>query len=141
RNLRRGLTIPENELASINSSITTARGRVGSGHSRVLGDGLRDLCRVHRVAAALVVVLDAPLALLLLGERDVEVEVEVAAERGRPGKRPAHPPLVCLQLRERRPRHRRERDVVVLQVDGEAVEPVRDRRAGRSNRYSLSTRT
>jgi hypothetical protein len=31
---------------------------------------------------------------LLLGERDVEVEVEITAERGRPGKRPSHPPLV-----------------------------------------------
>ena len=81
-----------------------------------------------------VVVFDAPLALLLLGERDVEVEVEVAAERGRPGKRPPHPPLVRLQLRERRPRHRRKRDVVVRQVDDEAVEPVRDRRAGRTPR-------
>ena len=66
--------------------------------------------------------------------RDVEVEVEVAAERGRPGKRPPHPPLVRLQLRERRPRHRRKRDVVVGQVDDEAVEPVRDRRAGRTPR-------
>ena len=91
-------------------------------------------CRVHRVAAALVVVFDDALALLLLGERDVEVEVEVAAERGRPGKRPPHPPLVRLQLRERRPRHRRKRDVVVRQVDDEAVEPVRDRRAGRTPR-------
>ena len=90
--------------------------------------------RVHRVAAAPVVVFDGPLALLLLGERDVEVEVEVAAERGRPGKRPPHPPLVRLQLRERRPRHRRKRDVVVRQVDDEAVEPVRDRRAGRTPR-------
>src|SRR5258708_6058642 len=44
-------------------------GRVGSGHGRVHGDGLWDLCRrVHRVAAALVVVFDAPLALLLLGK-------------------------------------------------------------------------
>ena len=73
-----------------------------------------------------------PLALLLLGERDVEVEVEVAAERGRPGKRPAHPLLVGLQLGERRARHRRKRDVVILQVDDDAVEPVRDRRAGRT---------
>jgi len=94
----------------------------GSAYGGELGDGLRDRCRVHRVAAAPVVVFDDPLALLLLGERDVEVEVEVAAERGRPGKRPPHPPLVRLQLRERRPRHRRKRDVVVRQVD-EAVEP------------------
>src|SRR5205085_7221184 len=39
-----------------------------------------------------------------------------------------------LQLRERRPRHRHERDVVVRQVDDEAVEPVRDRRAGWTSR-------
>src|SRR3984893_5226356 len=81
-----------------------------------------------------VVVLVASLALLLLGDRDVQVEVEVAAERGRPGKRPPQPPLVRLQFRERRSRHRRKRDVVVRQVDGEAVEPVRDRRAGRTPR-------
>src|SRR5207244_11618473 len=45
-----------------------------------------------------------------------------------------HPPLVRPQLRERRPRHRRERDVVVGQVDDEAVEPVRDGRAVRTPR-------
>src|SRR5258708_3408880 len=106
-------------------------GRVGSGHGRVRGDGLWDLCRrVHRVAAALIVVFDAPLALLLLGERDVEVEVEVAAARGGQWKGPPHPPLVRLQLRERRQRYHRKRDVVVGQVDDEAVEPVGDRRAG-----------
>ena len=81
-----------------------------------------------------VVVLGVPLALLLFGDRDVEVEVEVAAQRGRPGKRPPHPPLVRLQLRERRPRHRRQRDVVVRQVDDGAVEPVGDRRARRTAR-------
>ena len=99
---------------------------------RPLGGGFR--LRVHRVAARAGSCIRCPLALLLLGERDVEVEVEVAAERGRPGKRPPHPPLVRLQLRERRPRHRRKRDVVVGQVDDEAVEPVRDRRAGRTPR-------
>src|SRR6266481_425175 len=57
-----------------------------------------------------------------------------AASRGCPGKRPPHPPLVRLQLRERSPRHRRKRDIVVGQVDGEAVEPVRHRRAGRTSR-------
>src|SRR2546425_4939101 len=112
--------------------LARVRGYVGSAHSRAgdrpLGGGFR--LGIQRVVAALVVVFDVPLALLLLGDRDVEVEVEVAAERGRPGKRPAHPPLVRLQLRERRPRHRRKRDVVVGQVDDEAVEPVRDRRAG-----------
>ena len=54
-------------------------------------------------AAALVVVFNDSLALLLLGERNVEVEVELAAERGRPGECPPHPPLVRLQLGERRP--------------------------------------
>src|SRR6516164_2079120 len=63
-------------------------GCVGSANGREPGDGLRDRCRIHRMAAAPVVVLDDPLALLRLGERDVEVEVEVAVERGRPGKRP-----------------------------------------------------
>src|ERR1700730_9628583 len=81
-----------------------------------------------------VVVFDGPLALLFLGERDVEVEVEFPAERGRPGEAPAHPLLVRPQLRERRPRHRRKRDVVVGQVDDQAVEPVRNRRAGRASR-------
>src|SRR5262249_3547999 len=48
--------------------------------------------------------------------------------------RPAHPPLVRLQLRERRPRHRQQRDVVVGQVHDEAVERVRDRRTGCASR-------
>src|SRR5215475_11009676 len=52
--------------------------RIGSARSREAGDGLRDRCRVQRLAAAPVVVFDAPLALLLLRDRDVEVEVEVA---------------------------------------------------------------
>ena len=50
------------------------------------------------------------------------------------GKRPSHPPLVRLQLRERRPRDRPEHHVMVGQVHREAVEPVRDRRAGRTSR-------
>src|SRR4051812_21752427 len=52
--------------------LTRIRGHVGSGHGRAddraLGGGFR--LRVQRVAAALVVVFDAPLALLLLGDRD-----------------------------------------------------------------------
>src|SRR6058998_2751668 len=116
-------------------SLARVRGHVGSGHGRELGGSpLAAGFPLHVQRPAPVVVFHAPLALLLLGDRDVEVEVEVAAERGRPGKRPPHPPLVRLQLRERRPRHRRKRDVVVGQVDDEAVEPVRDRRAGRAPR-------
>ena len=57
-------------------------GGVGSSHGRVLRVGQRDLCRVQRGTAALVVVFDASLVLLFFGDRDVEVEVEVAAVRG-----------------------------------------------------------
>src|SRR3989338_5550035 len=61
--------------------LARVRGYVGSGHGRGLGDrslaaGFPDQRRL-----APVVVFDEPLALLLLGERDVEVGVEVAAER------------------------------------------------------------
>ena len=114
-------------------SLARVRGRVGSRHRREevgpFANTIFGLCRL-----APVVVFDASLALLLPGESDAEVEVEVASERGRPGERPPHPPLVGLQLRERRPRHRRQRDVVVGQVDDDTVEPVRDRRAGRTPR-------
>src|SRR5260221_12870013 len=73
--------------------LARVRGDVGSGHGRkgdrTLGGGFR--LRVQRVAAAPVVVFDTPRTLLLLGDRDVEVEVEGAAVRGRPGKIPPHP--------------------------------------------------
>ena len=62
--------------------------------------------RVHHVAVAPVVVFDAPFALLRLGDGDVEVEIEIAAQRRRPGKAPPHPPLIGLELGERRARHR-----------------------------------
>src|SRR4029077_20268993 len=105
--------------------------RVGSAGGCELDDDWRwGCCFVHRVAAALVVLIDGSRALLLLDERDVKVEVELAVERGDPGKGPSHSTLVGLQLREWRQRHRRKCDVVVRQMDGEAVEPVRDRRAG-----------
>src|SRR4029077_13062741 len=74
----------------------------------------------------------AVLAFLFLGDRNIEVEVEVGTVRGRPGKRPSHPLFVRLQLGEGRPRYRRQRYVVVRQVDDEAVERVRDRRTGRA---------
>src|ERR1700722_10406963 len=95
-------TVLEHERAQARP-IAPVRRRVRSAACRELGDRLWNRSRVERVAAALVVVFDGPLALLLLGERDIEVEVEVAAARGRPGKPPPHPPLVRLQLRERRP--------------------------------------
>src|SRR6266436_5383565 len=83
---------------------------------------------VHRAE----VVLDDSRLLLLLGVRHLEVVVEVAAERRRPGEAPAHPLLVRLQFRKRSPRHRAERDVVIGEVDDGAIEAVGDRRAGRA---------
>jgi len=59
---------------------------------------------------------------LFLAEPDVEVHVEVGAVRRRPGERPPHSLLERLQLRERRPRHRRQHDVVVGKVDGDPVD-------------------
>src|SRR6266581_321198 len=83
------------------------------------------------------VVFDGSRLPLLLGVRRLEVVVEVAAGRRRPGEAPAHPPLVRLQFRERSPRHPAERDVVIREVDDGAVEAVRDRRAGRAPRCVL----
>ena len=113
--------------------LARVRGHVGSGHGRDLGDGPLVAAQLPRRLAP-VVVFDASLALLLLGELDVEVEVELAAERGCPGERPPHPPLVLLQLLERRPRDSPEHHVMIGQVNYEPVEAVRDRRAGRTAR-------
>jgi len=41
---------------------------------------------IRRGLLGRVVVFDGPLALLRLGDRDVEIEVEVAVQRRRPGK-------------------------------------------------------
>src|SRR5258705_12202663 len=63
--------------------IALVRGRVGSAHGRELGLRPRAATLLTRAPLkrrlAPVVVFDAPLALLLLGEGDVEVGVEVAA--------------------------------------------------------------
>src|SRR5438094_10290751 len=86
-------------------SLARVCGHVGSAHDSERSGPVG--CRARRYLGerflALVVVFDA-LALLLLCGRDVEVEVEVADDRGRPGKGPAHSLFVRLQLRERRPR-------------------------------------
>ena len=86
--------------------VARVRGRVGSGHSRVLSDGLRDLRRIHHMAAALVVVFDAALALLLLSKRNVEVEVEIGLpQRRRPRETstPSRRSVRPVQLREAAP--------------------------------------
>src|SRR6202030_1468098 len=62
------------------------------------------------------VVLDGARLPFLVGVKYVKVVVEVALERRRPRKAPAHPPLVVLELCKRGPRHGRERQVVIGQV-------------------------
>src|SRR5579875_484931 len=66
-------------------------GRIDAARFRELDDRRRGDIGVQRVGAARVVVLGAALALLFFGDRDAEVEIEVAAVRGRPGEGPAHP--------------------------------------------------
>src|SRR5947209_7507127 len=75
--------------------LTGVRRYVGPGHRRVLDRTLAGFERPRHVSRRKVV-FDDTLMLLLLGDRHVEVEVEIAAERGRPGKGPLHPPLVGL---------------------------------------------
>src|SRR5262249_29208558 len=102
-------TVLERESAHARP-LARVRGRVGSGHGCERdGSLVRTLLTFTPLPRrfAPVVVFDASLALLFLGKPDAEVEVEVAARRGRPGKRPSHPPLIRLQLREGGPRHGR----------------------------------
>lgn len=69
------------------------------------------------------------LALLLPGKPNAEVQVEVAAARGRPGERPAHSPLVFLQLLKRGTRYRPMHHVMISQVNDKIVGTVRNRGA------------
>src|SRR5581483_5763737 len=116
--------------------LASVGGHIGSGRGRDVRDG-----SVHprpgfvpdqgHSRLAPIVVFDAAVApLLLFGEVDVEVGVEVTAERGRPRKCPPHSLLVRLQLRERRARYRPEHHVMVRQMNREAIEAVCDCRAG-----------
>jgi hypothetical protein len=66
---------------------------IGAGHSRELAWALRVGCRAERA----VVVVDAAGALLFLGERGVEVVVEIAIQRRGPRECPAHAALVSLE--------------------------------------------
>src|SRR5262249_59641925 len=107
--------------------ITHERGPVGSGH---YGEFRRRLAVAGQRFPGSIVVLEAAATLLQLGQRDIEVEVEVTAVRGRPGKRPAHALPEGVELCEWRPRYRPQHDVVVGQVYGDSIEPVSNRRAG-----------
>ena len=108
--------------------LARVRGRIGSAHRRERDDAAA-FRRFAPRSFSLEVVFDS-FALLRLGERGIEVGIEITAEGGSPRKRPAQPPLVGRELRERCPRHRPQHRVVVGQVNGDPVEPVSDRRAG-----------
>ena len=55
---------------------------------------------------AMLVVIDSSLTLLLLGETDAIVKVEISAEGRGPWTGPAYPPLVPMEFGERRSRCR-----------------------------------
>ena len=111
-------------------------GRVGAGRRRP-GHEFRRRRRGGRQFHGGIVapeVVFRPLALLGLGERGIEVVVEIAAGRRGPREGPAHAPLVDLKLVQRRARHRPQHHVVMRQMRDDAVETVGDRRAGRAAR-------
>src|ERR1700756_471510 len=94
---------------------------------RVIGTGSQQR------ALATIVVFDAALApLFFRSETDAVVGVEIAPRRGCPRKRPAHAPFVRMQLRKRPTRYCPEHHVLIGQMNLDAIEPVRDRRAGRA---------
>ena len=68
-------------------------GDVGAGHGREIAYAIRVGYRAERA----VVVVDAAGALLFLGERGVEVVIEIAVQRRGPRERPAHAALVGLE--------------------------------------------
>ncbi len=74
-------------------SLAGVGGDVGAGHGREIAYASRVGYRAERA----VVVVDAAGALLLLGERGIEVIIEVTAQRRGPRERPAHAALVCLE--------------------------------------------
>src|SRR5215469_33452 len=109
--------------------LTQERGLIDSTPPYVPLEGARSLPRV----LATIVVFDSALTLLfLLSETDAIGRVEITAERGCPREPPAHALLVRLQLREWRARYGPEHHVVVGQMNLEAIEPVRYRRARRT---------
>ena len=74
-------------------SLAGVGGDVGAGHGRDIAYTSRVGYRAERV----VVVVDVAGALLLFGERGVEVVVEIAIQRRGPCERPAHAAFVGLE--------------------------------------------
>jgi len=73
--------------------LASVGGDVGARHGREFAWALR----VGYRAEGVVVVVDTAGALLFLGERSVEVVVEIAIQRRDPRERPAHAALVGLE--------------------------------------------
>jgi hypothetical protein len=73
--------------------LASVGGDFGAGHGREIAYPLR----VGYRAESAVVVVDAAGALLFLGERGVEVVIEIAIQRRGPRERPAHAALVGLE--------------------------------------------
>src|SRR5262249_49070139 len=105
-------------------SLARIRGRISSAHGRECGGSFAS---AFPRLLAFVVVVDASLALLLLGEPDAEIVVEIAAKRRGPGKCPTHSSFVLLQLRQRRARDRPKHHVMIREMKGKSVVAVGDR--------------
>jgi len=99
-------------------------------HARLLADPVfpADVSRLELILAPVVVFDRCHLGV----DRDVEVVVEVAPQRRRPRERPPHAIAIGKQPLQWRPRDRDQRHVVVLKMEADAFEPVRDRRATRA---------
>src|SRR5580692_9159719 len=75
------------------------------------------------------IVKDLAFPELFLGEGNVVIEIEIAAEGRDPGKSPAHARFVALDLGKRRARHREQRHIVMLEMRQGTVEMVGEERA------------
>jgi len=86
-----------------------------------------------------VVIIYFALRDFLLGERNVIVEVEVAAERRHPLEAPAHALFVSLEFRQRRSRDRQQRHVIMLEVRERAVDVIAQERTARATLLPIRT--
>src|SRR5690242_8626471 len=102
---------------------------IGSGHRRMQRDGAFTV-RCLPPWLAYIIVFNA-FALLLFGEGNVEIEIEITALRGSPGESPAEPLPIGLEFGEGRARYRPQHHVMVRQMRDNAVKAIGDRRAGR----------
>src|ERR1700735_4012063 len=88
----------------------------------------------------LVVVRHLTLGHFFLGERHVEVAIEISPERRHPVEAPAHALLEFFDLRQRSSRYREKRDVPLSQVHQRAVGMIHVERAARAAFFPLRTK-